>query len=130
MKSIIYKAIVLLITTPLIVSSCKKDNPPAEFTGSWVETTDRTDTIVFMDDKMMDLRLGYEIRNTFVLPKIGAGLYIYDIKSDGITLQYGLSSSFDQTIYSFKKDGDKLYIGDFYQKTGSKGQVLTFERLK
>lgn len=62
---------------------CEKDeisNP--EGSGLWVELIHKKDTIEFKDmesDKILILRRGSEIRNGYLLPKYGSGIYRYKL---------------------------------------------------
>jgi hypothetical protein len=115
----------------LIISSCKKQKEaPAQTSGAWIESVDKADTIVFLPEKMFELKRGKEISNGFLLPKIYSGLYTYSIRQDSIRLNYSLSSNSRSTYYTFKIEGNNLRIGDFYQKNAGQNQVLIFERMK
>jgi hypothetical protein len=89
--------IAVIFPAVIMSSSCQKDNTmfpdpstlPKGFSGSWVETSTKSDTIIFNSDKdtgMLILQRGYEIRNGYRLPIIGSDIYKYIILSDSIRL--------------------------------------------
>ena len=137
MKKLFVKTQLLLIAfMACIAFSCKKQKtapvPAPETTTSWVESSSRKDTIVFLSSelRMFELNRGKEMRNGYLLPKTWGGLYTYKFKKDSIEVHYTLSSLYVGKFYSYKIQNDKLYIGDFFQKEPTPGQVLTFEKLK
>lgn len=138
MKKLVTKTQVLLLTSLIaLVFSCKKQNPspapiPPKANVSWIESSNRKDTLVFVggDTKLLSLNRGTEMRNGFLLPRIWGGLYTYSFKKDSIGLNYLLSSLYATQYYTYKIENDKLYIGDFFQKSTIPGQTLTFEKLK
>ncbi len=108
--------------------SCKKSSENPDLKASiWLETKDRKDTIVFAND-FLTLYRPRELQNGRLLPKIGAGPYMFKALKDSIGLMHSLSSLYKFNNYSFKMEQKKLYIGDFYQKGSA--QVLVFERLR
>jgi hypothetical protein len=121
--------------------SCQKDefpDPstlPKGLTGSWVETSTKSDTIIFNSDKdtgMLILQRGYEIRNGYRLPVIGSDIYSYKMLTDSIRLMGGLSSVFFDETYYFKYDEPNLTIniGKFSQYIDTKKSLLTFRKIK
>ncbi|MCX6253364.1 MAG: hypothetical protein NTV31_02685 [Bacteroidia bacterium] len=131
----------LTLLTVIILTSCRKDNFPDPSTlpkglaGSWVETSTRSDTIIFNSEKdtgILILQRGYEIRNGYRLPIIGSDGYKYIILPDSIRLMGGLSSVFFDKTFFFKYDEANLTIniGKFSQYIDTKKSTLTFRKIK
>ena len=108
---------------------------PKGLIGSWVETSTKSDTIIFNSDKgtgILLLHRGYEIRNGYRLPIIGSDMYQYTILTDSIRLMGGLSSVFFVKTFLFKYDEANLTIniGKFSQYIDTKNSTLTFRKIK
>jgi hypothetical protein len=140
-KWLLYLTVILLTGITLI--SCQKDNAsfpdpstlPKGLAGSWVETSTKSDTIIFNSDKdtgMLILQRGYEIRNGYRLPIIGSDMYKYTILSDSIRMMGGLSNVFFDKTFYFKYDEANLTIniGKFSQYIDTKKSILTFRKIK
>jgi hypothetical protein len=125
------KTFLLIVAAPFFLISCKKKSEaPGNLSGTWIETKNRADTLVFMHEKMLDLRRGKAVYNGNLLPKAWSGLYTYHLKQDSIGLRYTLSSNSNQPTYQFFIESNQIHIGDFYQKDPSQNTLLIFERLK
>ena len=140
-KRVLFLTMIFSIGFMLI--SCQKDNTsfpdpstlPKGLSGSWVETSTKSDTIIFNTDKetgILILQRGYEIRNGYRLPVIGSDGYSYKIYTDSIRLTGGLSSVFFDKTFYFKYDEANLTIniGKFSQYIDTKKSVLTFRKIK
>lgn len=123
MKTTLKLILMMMIFFPF---SCNKteDALNNEFLrGVWVHTETKTDTIDFnidFSDKTFKLNRGKEVRNGYVLPKIGSDFYTYEVKGDSIYLQAMLSSCFCRYPFYFKLNPDKrsFQIGNFAPFTG------------
>lgn len=117
----------------ILLVSCKKDPvETASIDGTWVETTQRMDTLVFdHQHPFFDLNRGKELRDGHLLPKYLSGPYLYEIGKDNIYLRWGLSSSSSGTNYYFNADSKngQMSIGNFFVDSISKNEVLTFSRI-
>lgn len=133
----------VILCTGIMLVSCQKDNTsfpdpstlPKGLTGSWVETSTKTDTIIFNSDNetgMLILQRGYEIRNGYRLPIIGSDGYSYKLLSDSIRLMGGLSALYFDKTFFFKYDEASLTIniGKFSQYIDTKKSILTFRKIK
>ena len=140
-KCLLYLTVILL--SGIMLVSCQKDNTsfpdpstlPKGLSGSWVETSTKSDTIIFNSDKetgMLVLHRGYEIRNGYRLPVIGSDMYSYKILTDSIRLTGGLSSVFFDKTFYFKYDEANLTIniGKFSQYIETNKSILTFRKIK
>jgi hypothetical protein len=99
--------------------------------GIWVETTQRTDTLVFDNHQLsFNLNRGLELRNGDLQPKYSSGPYSYEIRKDSISLIWMFSSSSYENSYYFKEDtkNDLIKIGNFFVDSLNKNVVLTFSR--
>ena len=125
------KATLLILAASFILISCKKKpEVQGNISGTWIETKNRADTLVFMREKMLDLRRGKAVYNGYLQPKAWSGHYLYQLKPDSIKLSYMLSSNSNQPTYSFVMQSNQIHIGDFYQKDPGQNTLLIFERLK
>ncbi len=112
----------------------ESDNNPLgkRLEGKWVDEVTKTDTLEFivLEDRstLMSLRRGREVINGYDLPKIGSGLYTYELSGEEISLYYTLSSSSRSTDYFFKQKGSKLEIGRFFESDNEE-LILTFRKL-
>ena len=133
----------VVLSTGLLIISCWKDeilfpDPttlPKGLTGSWVETTTKSDTMIFFSDKdtgFFWLQRGYEIRNGYRLPIIGSGGYPYKIFLDSINVIEAWSETMANDNYYFKFDEPNLIIniGNFCKYISTKKSILTFRKIK
>jgi len=125
----------IIIIALFILSSCtKNDNNVIDASGlkgQWIEMESRSDTLSFesWDSlEIMNLKRGKEVKNGFLLPKLGSGPYEYSLSSEIISLKWMLSSNSNPNEYYFKVTNDELEIGNFYNSLN--GETLTFEKLK
>ena len=134
-------SLMLTLLTGFILGSCQKDNfpdprtLPKGLTGYWVETSTKSDTIIFASDNdtgILWLQRGFEIRNGYRLPIIGSGGYPYKIKSDSINLVEAWSETMVNDNYYFKFDEPNLTIniGKFCKYINAKKSTLTFRKIK
>jgi hypothetical protein len=141
-KTIISYSAVIIIFGMLFIS-CQKEkfsfpDPatlPKGLTGTWVETSAVTDTIVFksdIDSGYFLLSRGYSTVNGHYLPTIGSGPYDYKISGDSIYVHDGLSSSMQGGTFYYRFDEPNLTIniGKFTKYIGVKKSVLTFKKIK
>ncbi len=116
-----------------VLVSCEKNNTEkAPIVGIWVETTHKTDTLVFDDlNTMFNLNRGTEIRNGYLLPKYSSGSYVYELKKDSVSLRWLLSSSAYGNNYFFKIEieNDQLKFGNFFEDSINKNATLIFSRI-
>jgi hypothetical protein len=125
----------ILLIFLIAVSSCTDwDGSPtlSELEGKWVDQETKTDTLEFirLEDGSALLRLGRgrELRNGYDLPKIGAGLYRFELKVKSISLHYSISSDSRFNEYFFEQRGSRLEIGRFYESEND-DPVLTFKKI-
>jgi len=138
-KCLLY--LTMILSTGIVLVSCQKDefpDPntlPKGLTGSWVETTTKSDTIVFKSDRESGyfyFSRGFAMTNGYWLPKIGSAHYSYNITGDSISVIDGLSSAREGGTYYFKYDESSLTIniGKFSQYIDTKKTILTFRKIK
>ncbi|MBV5283468.1 MAG: hypothetical protein JZU53_13690 [Paludibacter sp.] len=128
------KYVFLIIAITLM--SCKSDSLSTAdlLKGKWIEVNTKSDTLVFGlfgDQEAMMVNRGYEMRDSFRLPKHGSGPYDYKILKNKISLRYYLSSYNGYIDYKFKFDlkTSRIEVDKFYE-TDSTVTKLVFERLK
>lgn len=126
----IMKKTLIIVALFLFCISCKKNNVDlATVDGVWIESSHKKDTLYFdSSNSMFNLGRGKELRGGYSLPKIYAGLYIYETKNDSISIQYSSSSLYQPKSYKFNVDLNKgkLTIGNFYVDSLNKSVSLTF----
>lgn len=97
---------------------------PDSLTGVWVEKSARQDTLIFNPSfqgkillKTLTVNRGKEINvGGYLLPKIGSGIYQYELRgSRQISVLNGLSSSTIRTSYAIEQAGDELRIENFFE---------------
>ncbi len=125
----------LFMALALFTFGCEGDELNIEsLNGNWVESSNLSDTLIFNSNEFegwLYLNRGKELRNDYMLPKIGSGSYDYEIIADSIKLQYHLSSCMCPKSYEFKilSGEDKLRVGNFYNDEIPLGELLIFEKL-
>ena len=87
MKIISISRILLIFSLILIIMGCEKsDEQISELSGSWIEFTNRNDTIDFdfwnSETDVFILKRGFVLQNGYWLPKYGSVPYQYIIKTD------------------------------------------------
>ena len=127
------KKLLLIGLLFFLLVSCKKNNiQKAPIGGIWIETTFKTDTLVFDNQRTrFILNRGTEIRNGYLLPRYLSGPYSYEIVNDSISLQHLLSCSAYGNNYYFNIDSEngKIKIGNFFVDASNKDVILTFARI-
>ena len=126
------KKYLILLVVLISFISCKKQHHEDMYltmTGSWVETTQGKDTIVFGT-----FGSGVIAGPSFYLKRasrVNIGIYDYTIKNDTIYTQWELSSYSGSFPYFFKLDSQnqQIRIGNFYDNNKVRGSVLTFSKI-
>ncbi len=135
MKKSIYFQFLTIFSLIFTVLSCEKDKPSPPLSGTWIEFTDRHDTIDFeswSSEDVFFLRRGYEFQNGYLLPIHGSGAYRYKLNSDIIKINNMLWNCICYPSYYFQMDADnnRFIIGNFFDTTLTEKQHITFIRLK
>jgi hypothetical protein len=126
----------LLFIIFLILFSCEKhDVTVSGLKGTWVEVDTKTDTIIFNHNATSGsfiLSKGHEIRNGYVLPKIGSGIFLYELNKDSIRITDGLSSIHREGNYYFKFNESLKTFNIQIFTTGftTEKDILTFKKLE
>lgn len=131
MKHLSLKPYLYLFGVIFLFSSCKKEESKSPdtvlITTKWIEQSKREDILFFTND-FLNLERKKEVNSGgHLLPKIGAGLYNYKALTDSLELQYSLSSLFAPKKYAYRIENNKLFITDFYEKTG---KTVVFVKFK
>lgn len=128
-----YGLILVLIISVLGCTDTSDEPLPLSLEGKWVDQVTETDTLEFIrledGSSLMDLRRGREDRNGHNLPKMSAGLYIFTLSKNTISLQYSFSSLWEPKEYYFQYNALQLKIGRFFESDNS-ASVLTFRKIK
>lgn len=110
-----------------MLASCEKENPglPA-LCGTWVETTQGLDTMVFNDSRYDFSQEWFELRRE---SPISTGPYYYRIERDSIYLRWMLSSLYrDKAFYYSRMGEEEFLVGKFYESDISH-PVLRFRKI-
>jgi hypothetical protein len=130
-KKTFFPLIIVLIM--FCLPACQKQETQG-LDGTWTEVDTQTDTIVFNSNSMPGLFLlnrGYEIRNGYNLPKLGSGLYNYEISNDSINLRWSVSSSFNNIKYFFKlNESSGTFNIQVFTTFATNKAILTFKKVK
>ena len=135
MKNSVGFYLVLLIVG-LCFNSCKKQNDEIiGLKGTWIGIYDNNDTIIFKSSSskgLFELNRGYETRNGYVLPKLGSGLYFYDISDENINVVSGVSSSGIGTNVYFKlnKSEQRFQVGIFAAGFVTNQAIVEFQKIE
>lgn len=130
------KKFTLLFILSLIFYSCEKhDVTVSGLKGTWVEVDTKTDTIIFNRNTTSGLFIlskGHEIRNGYVLPKIGSGIFMFELNKDSIAITDGLSCTYSKRNYFFKlNESLKTFnIQIFTAGFETNKAILTFKKLE
>ena len=115
----------VLIGFIIALTGCDRSESvnPDELTGTWVEKSARRDTLIFNPTFQgevlkgtLTVNRGKEVNaGGYLLPKIGSGIYKYELRGDRIYVQNGLSSLYVGTEYAIDRQGDELQVGNFFE---------------
>ncbi|MFX1256156.1 MAG: hypothetical protein ACFFCZ_31405 [Promethearchaeota archaeon] len=130
--------ILILILIASIVVFCERTPSGILLVGSWLEITEKNDTIdftQFTSQQAINLRREYELQNGHWTQK-GGMFYYFLLNSDSIALNSIYSSICpdpDPNCYPhhhFKLISDDMFeIGNFYNLKLSHHEILTFSKL-
>ncbi|MBN8821142.1 MULTISPECIES: hypothetical protein [unclassified Spirosoma] len=105
--------------------ACKPSDTvsPETLTGVWIESSTRRDTVIFNPlyqgtplPNTLRVDRGKELNSSgSLLPKIGSGLYQYELQGDTILVQSLLSSSSKRTGYRIELQDSKLRLENFFE---------------
>ena len=114
-----------LLCLALVSAACQKSDSisPDTLTGRWIEQTMRQDTLTFNLDHTgsslpdwLTVNRGKERTATGdLIPKIGSGMYTYQVRGDRIFVRNMLSSSSMGAEYAIERKGDVLRVDNFYE---------------
>ncbi len=118
----------------IAILSCEKVQI-SELYGTWVEFTNRQDTIEFDrwgSEEAIFLRRGFEFKNEYWLPKYGSGIYRYKFRPDTIKINNPLWNCICYRAYYFEFDATRnwLIIGNFYDTAFAASKHITFYRIE
>lgn len=126
-----YLYLVLACTIGLICCSKQKDEVHVPIMGTWVEKSDRNDTLKFYRIDSKDFfTLSTAVANSSGNPKYIVGPYEYFSKADSIRPVWLARSSIATEYYVFRPNAlmTNLEIGNFY-KSDRTDDILSFERI-
>jgi hypothetical protein len=114
-----------LLTLVLSIGSCRQPDAitPNTLTGTWIERSARQDTLIFNPEfqgqiliNTLTVNRGKELNSGgYLLPKIGSGIYKYEIRGKRIYVQNGLSSRAVGEEYAIEQTGDRLHVENFFE---------------
>jgi hypothetical protein len=114
----------------LALAACSKKSQSNDTEGTWIEASDRKDTLRFMEiDGRSFMSLTTAERNAAGIPPFSTGLYTIDVMGNEIVLNWTASSSTAVYRYPYSVKGNELHIGNFYKPNLPSSFILTFKRL-
>ena len=125
----------VIFLTLFIFSGCENNKVNTSgLKGTWVEIDTKTDTIIFKTNDQSGTFLlyrGFEIKNGYVLPKIGSGPYSYNIIDDKIKIVDLFSSIAEGNYFYFSFDqGHELFQIGMFSFFETNKAILTFKKIK
>ena len=119
------RPLLIFLLFGMAVAACRQPDliTPDTLTGTWVEKSARQDTLIFNPTFQGQIRLntlavnrGKE-RNAggYLTPKIGSGLYSYEIVENRIRVISMFSSSLRRSDYAVEQNGDALHLENFFE---------------
>ncbi|GAB3495418.1 hypothetical protein GCM10027341_12760 [Spirosoma knui] len=119
------KLLGLLVLWAALVSCSREDEPitPETLTGTWVEKSARRDTLIFNPVFQGQVLMGTLTVNRgkelnaggYLLPKLGSGIYSYELRGDRIYVRNSLSSSSVGAEYKLAHRRNELLIENFFE---------------
>lgn len=126
----------LTIYMIVILNACETESVlNAGLKGKWIEAKEGKDTIDFQSNDsigVFTLSRGLELRNGYLLPKYGSGIYDYKLKKDTIRVNNMLWNCICFPAYYFNINStyDKIEIGNFFKNELSASSKITFYKSK
>jgi len=122
-------------------ASCQKNIlTKSPLNGTWIETINKTDTLVFAaefdgQNPVFELKRGFRITEEgFKLPDYYSGPYYYKLSDDSISLFWFLSSgSFHSYFFGMMPDENKFLIGNFFrnpENSSAESDTLIFTKIE
>jgi hypothetical protein len=119
---------------------CQKDElKTSPVNGTWIESVNKTDTIVFLPEydgqnPVFELKRGFRMTDGYKLPDYYSGPYNFKLGDKSISVYWFLSSgSFQSYYFNLYPDENKFKIGNFFkdpEKKKLESDTLTFIRIK
>ena len=115
----------LFFVLGIACAACNQPNSiaPDTLTGKWIEKSAWQDTLIFNLSlqgqslpNMLTVNRGKELNaGGFLIPKIGSGLYKYEIERNRISVINMHSSSSKRSDYAIERNGQELHIENFFE---------------
>ncbi|WP_461043247.1 hypothetical protein [Spirosoma harenae] len=123
----------LLVASGFMACHSSDSVTPQTLTGAWVEISARRDTIIFnptyngsLLENTILVNRGKELNaGGYLVPKIGSGLYQYELQDSMIVVQNLLSSSMLKTGYRIERNGNQLRLENFFELGFNKPATAT-----
>ena len=109
--------------------ACEKgDEQVSVIKGTWVESENRSDTLIFGELDLRDGQLWFELKRPEL---IGTGPYNYYFFHDSISIQSAFSSCLcrENYYFSLEKGAESFRIGNFIDPGNSHTGMLVFEKV-
>lgn len=119
------RSLFTLLLLALTIGSCRQPDTvtPDTLTGTWVEKSARQDTLIFnptfqgkISTNTLTVNRGRELNSGgYLTPKIGSGMYSYEIANNRISVVSMFSSSLKRSDYAIDPRGNELHIENFFE---------------
>lgn len=119
----------LILSLPLFFSCEKGDEQINRLRGTWIETSQLTDTLIFGEFDLGDGQQWFELKRENMT---ASGPYNYFFFHDSISIQWALSSCLCRKNYYFNLDRevDTFVIGNFFNTGDAAETLLSFRKIK
>ena len=112
----------LLLATCFVACNASDEVNPDELSGTWVESSARKDTIIFLSTlgtqatRLLLVNRGKSTNpDGYAVPKIGSGIYDYYVSGRQIHVRNTLSSNSAYKAYPISRLDGKLRLGNFFE---------------
>lgn len=119
------RPLLIFLLFSMAVAACRQPDSitPDTLTGTWVEKSARQDTLIFNPTfqgqilvNTLTVNRGKELNaGGYLTPKIGSGLYNYEIVGNRISVISMFSSSLRRSDYAIEQNGDELRMENFFE---------------
>lgn len=129
----------LLLFVSFTVIACSDSKPasivPKTLTGTWIEKSNRTDTLIFNPTFAGQVRLNMLIvnrgrergSNGDLVPKLGSGvIYNYELRDNRIYIKGGTSAlAVYYANFGIRRKGDELVVDNFFEVSSTQPATAT-----
>ncbi|CCH52743.1 hypothetical protein BN8_01765 [Fibrisoma limi BUZ 3] len=112
----------LLLATCFVACDSSEEVNPDDLSGTWVESSARKDTIIFLTmldtgtTRWLEVKRGKTTNlGGHIVPKLGSGIYNYYVSGRQIHVRNTLSSNSAYKAYPISRRDGKIRLGNFFE---------------